>query len=138
MWSGIYRSSKYLQEIRSAVQYQIIVSTPRSLADKLKSKLYSVYENLFRIGLVVFTFALAVNVPRIDLFISLVGSIASSTLAIIIPPIMDHIVFYEATNRSKIRLAKNILIILFGLYIFISGTYVSISDIVEYLKHKGD
>jgi proton-coupled amino acid transporter len=94
------------------------------------------YENLFRIVLVVFTFSLAVNVPRIDLFISLVGAIASSTLAIIIPPILDIIVFYEASNRSKVKLVKNILIIIFGFYIFIAGTWVSVNDIIEYLRHR--
>jgi proton-coupled amino acid transporter len=112
------------------------LSRPQTIMAKLKENLYSLYENLFRIALVVFTFALAVNVPRIDLFISLVGSIASSTLAIIIPPIMDHIVFYESSNRSKMRLLKNVLIVLFGVYIFVSGTYVSLRDIVGYLKNK--
>jgi proton-coupled amino acid transporter len=137
MWSGIYRSSKYLQELRSIDKDQIVINTAsRSFSQNLKAKLYPLYENLFRVALVIFTFILAVNVPRIDLFISLVGSIASSTLAIIIPPIMDHIVFYESTNRSKLRLLKNVLIILFGVYIFVAGTYVSINDIVDYLRGK--
>jgi proton-coupled amino acid transporter len=124
IWSAILRSSNYLRTQRLG------------LSSSTQTKLYMLYENLFRIVLVVFTFSLAVNVPRIDLFISLVGAIASSTLAIIIPPILDIIVFYEASNRSKVKLVKNILIIIFGFYIFIAGTWVSVNDIIEYLRHR--
>lgn len=66
------------------------------------------------------------------MFISLIGALASSTLAIIVPPLLDIIVFWNLENRSLVKLFKNVLIILFGIYIFLAGTYVSVSDIIDY------
>ena len=57
-------------------------------------------EYLLRLGLVLFTFILAASIPRLDLFISLVGSAASSTLALLAPPIIDTVTAGEQCSRS--------------------------------------
>jgi len=73
-------------------------------------------------------------VPRIDLFISLIGAVASSTLAIIVPIVLDHFIFWPMENYSLIKLVKNIVVAVFGVYIFFAGTYTSLYDIIDYLK----
>ena len=75
-------------------------------------------------------------VPRIDLFIALIGAIASSTLAIIVPVLLDLIVFWPMNNYNKKQLFKDIVILIFGIYIFGAGTYTSMYDIIKYLKTK--
>jgi hypothetical protein len=50
-----------------------------------------------------------------------------------VPPLLDIIVFWNLENRSLVKLFKNVLIILFGIYIFLAGTYVSVSDIIDYI-----
>jgi proton-coupled amino acid transporter len=131
IWAYIYNSSSYLQSINPN---QVVVGRDNNKSKRLFS-LYTMFEALFRMLLVIFTFLLAVKVPRIDLCISLVGSVAGSTLAIIIPPVLDFIVFWGG-SKSMIRLAKNLFIMLFGFYIFFLGTWVSVNDIINYLKNN--
>ena len=90
-------------------------------------------EYLLRLGLVLFTFSLAAGVPRLDLFISLVGSASSSTLALMAPPIIDTVTAGEKCSRA--RLMKNSLIFLFGIVGFASGTFVSIRNIIKYFVY---
>ena len=137
IWTYVLRSSKYIQSLK--VRNGSFVNLTESQTSDLNrsaSKVYNLIHNVFRSSLVIFTFLLAIKVPRIDLFISLVGSIASSTLALIIPPILDLMVFWKYENKTFLRLFKNVLIILFGIYIFISGTWVSMTDIINYLTNK--
>ena len=56
-------------------------------------------EYLLTFSLVLFTFSLAAGVPRLDLFISLVGSASSSTLALMAPPIIDTVAAGENCTR---------------------------------------
>ncbi|XP_063861777.1 proton-coupled amino acid transporter 2-like isoform X4 [Scylla paramamosain] len=51
-------------------------------------------EYAFRAFLVLVTFILAAAIPNIGLFISLVGAVSSSTLAIIFPPIIELVTFW--------------------------------------------
>jgi solute carrier family 36 (proton-coupled amino acid transporter) len=119
LWTYMYKNVNYLKQLKDR-----------------PNKLFKFFEYLFRSLIVCFTFLLAFFIPRIDLFISLVGAISGSMLALVIPPILDLIVFLPTAKYPKIKIAKNILISLFGVYIFIAGTYVSISDIINYFRNK--
>ena len=48
-------------------------------------------EYMVRLVLVMITFGLAAAIPKLDLFISLVGSVSSSTLALMAPAIIDTV-----------------------------------------------
>lgn len=136
IWSSIYHSNKYLRSINSNSSLLHLTSNEKLVAVKRsRFTLYNLIENLFRSLLVLFTFMLAIKVPRIDLFISLVGAVSGSTLAIIIPPVLDLIVFW-GDAKSPLRLLKNLIIILFGIYIFGAGTYISVQNIIDYLKEN--
>ncbi len=131
IWSAIFRSSKYLQSL-SVLGNDVIINSQNGCLSPTRK--LSLFQNSTRIFLVLFTFLLAVSIPKIDLFISLVGAVASSTLAIIIPPLLDMIVFWTKSDKSVVKLIKNLLICLFGIYIFVAGTLVSIEDIIDYFK----
>lgn len=85
--------------------------------------------------------------PRLDLFISLVGALSSSCLALIFPPLIDLATGWsdskeeeqeEEEERSKYRwfwYAKNFAICIFGIVGFVTGTYASLKDIVNYFIH---
>ena len=78
-----------------------------------------------------FAVGLAAVIPHLDLMISLVGALASSTLAIIFPPILEIIVFWPDMGRCKWLLPKNIIICLIGIIGFITGTTTAIIEIIK-------
>lgn len=81
--------------------------------------------------------ALAVLIPELDLVISLVGSVSSSFLALIFPPLLEIIAFH-AEGLSPMVTGRNIVISLVGLIGFLTGTYIAIVEIVarNAVKHK--
>ena len=117
------------------------------------------YDYSFRIGLVILTcefspllltwifysvFSLNCNfhfllvflgalVPNIGLFISLVGAVSSSFLALIFPPVIQTLTLWPlGLGPYKWILWKNIFIIMFGFIGFVTGTYTSLEAIVKY------
>ncbi len=67
--------------------------------------------------------------------INLVGAVASTALSVIFPPICESITFWpDDLGRHKWRLILNLFIISFGLYVFIAGTTLSLSNIVACIR----
>lgn len=135
LWSYIVRNFKYIQSL--SMTNNLLTrdgdANPNNGEAKNSAarKLY-IIENCFRTGMIIFTFVLAILVPRIDLFISLIGAVASSTLAIIVPASIDILIFWPKAGYPKKKLFKDIFIILFGIYIFVAGTYTSIHNIIDF------
>lgn len=89
-------------------------------------------EYVFRTLCVLLTFCLAAAIPNIGLFISLVGAVSSSTLALIFPPIVEVVTFWPDTGRYHWTAIKCVLISLFGFLGFVTGTITSIQAIIDY------
>jgi len=87
-------------------------------------------EYALRLVLVLLTFSLAAAIPKLDLFISLVGAVSSSTLAIMAPAIIDTVT--QGGECSWTRVAKNLILFTLGFLGFLSGSYVSIRNIIRY------
>lgn len=73
--------------------------------------------------------ALAVLIPRLDIVISLVGSISSSALALIFPPLLE-IATYYSEGMHPIVIIKDIAISVFGFVGFVVGTYEALVELV--------
>lgn len=106
------------------------------------SEKYELIQCGFRIVMVTATFFAAAVVPKLDLFISLVGAFCSSCLAWIFPPLFHTLTFWdsqqeEGTSRLRFTayVTKNSLIAAFGMIGFATGTYCSIRDLVNRLSH---
>ncbi|CAL8262231.1 unnamed protein product [Lota lota] len=84
---------------------------------------------LMRAALVIFTCCLAVLIPELDLVISLVGSVSSSFLALIFPPLLDMLTF-QAEGLSPLAIIRNVVISGVGLIGFVTGTYSAVLEIV--------
>ncbi|XP_049819913.1 proton-coupled amino acid transporter-like protein CG1139 isoform X2 [Aethina tumida] len=93
-------------------------------------------ERVIRYSLIVLTVVIAICVPNLGGFISLVGAVCLSMLGMIFPAIIDTVTNYEDPGLGvfKWRLVKNILLIAFGLIGFVFGTYVSIKEIIQDFK----
>jgi len=87
-------------------------------------------EYVFRYLLVMVTYGLAAAIPMLDLFISLVGSFSSSTLALMAPALIDCVT--QGDKLTKTRLAKNVLIFVVGFAGFVAGSFVSLKAIIQY------
>jgi len=118
------------------LQFYVAVDIINSyIHDRIDSKNHLKAEYLLRLILVLVTFTLAAAIPRLDLFISLVGSVSSSTLALMAPAIIDTVT--PGAHCSWPRMLKNFFIFLFGFVGFGAGTYVSLEQIVDYFVKKG-
>ncbi|XP_069675105.1 proton-coupled amino acid transporter 1 isoform X2 [Periplaneta americana] len=89
-------------------------------------------EYFLRSSLVIATFALAAMIPNLGLVISFVGAVSSSTLAIILPPIIHIITFWDAGNIVRtVTFWKDIAIMIFGILGFGFGTYVNVWNMLH-------
>ncbi|KAI8127859.1 hypothetical protein FF38_13775 [Lucilia cuprina] len=91
----------------------------------------------FRTILVAVTLGIAELVPALGLFISLIGSLCSTALALVFPPIIEIIVRRDIASQSMryLMYTKNVVILILALMGFSTGTYESLSEIV---KHFGE
>lgn len=85
-----------------------------------------------RVVLVIATVIIAILIPNLGGFISLVGAVCLSMLGLIFPAVIDLVTFYEepGLGRYNWRLWKNLFLICFGVIGFLTGSYVSIQEII--------
>ncbi|KAF6083005.1 solute carrier family 36 member 3 [Phyllostomus discolor] len=88
-----------------------------------------------RTVLVCLTCVSAIIIPRLDLVIALVGSVSSSALALIIPPLLELITFYPE-NMSFVTIAKDIMISTLGLLGCVFGIYQALYELIQPTKHS--
>ena len=83
---------------------------------------------------------LAAAVPKIDLFINLIGAVSSSTLALIVPAIVHTLVFWDQFSgvSGKLKVARNMFLLLIGVAGMVSGTIVSVEDIIDFFVNGSD
>ena len=82
-----------------------------------------------RFLVVVASFLITFIIPRFDLLVSINGSICSFTLAIIIPSVLDIVLWGPELPRST--LVKDVMFIIAGIMGFICGTSRNIFDIIQ-------
>ena len=73
---------------------------------------------------------LAILIPRLDLVLSLVGSVSSSALALIIPPLLEVVTYY-GEGISPLTVTKDALISILGFVGFVVGTYESLCELIQ-------
>lgn len=76
---------------------------------------------------------MAIAIPNLDLFISLVGALSLSMLGITFPAFLECIVKWNKTSGAAkaFMIFKNVIIALIGVAGFIIGTSLSIKDIIK-------
>ncbi|XP_014370043.1 proton-coupled amino acid transporter-like protein CG1139 isoform X1 [Papilio machaon] len=91
-------------------------------------------EYSIRIFIIIITLCIAIAIPNLGPFISLVGAVCLSFLGLIFPSIIEIVAFWDRPNglgRFNWVLWKNLFLISFGILGFLTGSYVSIIEIIE-------
>lgn len=91
-------------------------------------------EYTIRTILVLITYICAVSIPNIGLFVSLIGAVASTTLAFIIPPFVDICTFWPDTGRYHFRIIRGVYIFSLGVLGFVTGANSSIRGIITFFQ----
>lgn len=82
-----------------------------------------------------FKVAIAEVVPKLSVFISLIGALCSTALALVFPPVVQLVAAWGISQGpSKFVLIKNIGIIIIALLGFLTGTYESLAAITRAFK----
>ncbi|XP_016980012.1 proton-coupled amino acid transporter 1 [Drosophila rhopaloa] len=90
----------------------------------------------FRTCMVLVTLAIAEMVPALGLFISLIGALCSTALALVFPPVIELIARSEQNKGPGVWICvKNLVILVMALLGFFTGSYESLKQIV---KHFGE
>ncbi|XP_050099904.1 proton-coupled amino acid transporter 1-like [Anopheles aquasalis] len=96
-------------------------------------------ETVLRLASVLLTFVLAAIIPNLGTFISLVGAVSTSTLALVFPPLIELLTVWPSRARSpspsrfghRWLILKDALIIAFGASGFFFGTAKSLAMIID-------
>lgn len=93
---------------------------------------------LTNFNLTFFSVALAAAIPNLSAIISLVGSFSSSALALIFPPIIEIVTFWDQCSGKEflIMFVKDIIIIIIGFLGFGFGSYASLWNIIEPINNN--
>nr|XP_030690025.1 proton-coupled amino acid transporter 2 isoform X1 [Globicephala melas] len=131
----LYQSVKILYIIGILCTYALQFYVPAEIiipfATSQVLKRWALPLELFiRLAMVSLTCILAILIPRLDLVLSLVGSLSSSALALIIPPLLE-ITTYYSEGMSPITIIKDALISILGFVGFVMGTYQALDELIQ-------
>lgn len=103
----------------------------RKIGHKFAKEKHNVVQVGLRTGIMIVMAGVSIAVPNLDPFISLVGSVFFSSLGIFVPAVIESAYMYPNYGFFKWKLWKNIFLMLFSIIALVSGSFVSIREIIH-------
>ena len=100
-----------------------------SLLSRYQRRGGSCFEYSFRAFVVVLTAVFGAAIPQVENFISLIGAVASSSLALIFPALF-HILTFKRNGLLWWEYVKDVFIMVVGFTGFVLGGYTSVVNII--------
>ncbi|THD27589.1 Proton-coupled amino acid transporter 1 [Fasciola hepatica] len=94
-----------------------------------------IHIKIMRVILVLFAYLMVITIPKLELMISLIGSLASSMLAFILPSVLEVVHLWP--ERGTIRwfwfgvFTKHMVIMVIGLVSFLGGSVATLIQLIE-------
>uniref|UniRef100_A0A914WMU9 Amino acid transporter transmembrane domain-containing protein n=1 Tax=Plectus sambesii TaxID=2011161 RepID=A0A914WMU9_9BILA len=124
--TAFYQTVKLMFVVCVMVSYPLQFYVPLERIEKFISRKAAPAKQFYyiygaRAGLVLVTCAIAELIPHLALFISLIGSVASTGLALGFPPFIDLLVHYSKRQLTAWVWARNVFLLVFALFGFITA-----------------
>lgn len=103
----------------------------RKIQHRFSKDNHSRTQIILRTGIIIIMGAIAVAVPNLDPIISLVGAVFFSVLGILVPAVIETVYCWPALGKYNWILIKNVILSLFAILALVTGSIVSVEQIIE-------
>ncbi|XP_046748299.1 proton-coupled amino acid transporter-like protein pathetic [Diprion similis] len=101
------------------------------IMEKVNEDKRRIFEIVFRIGGVIVTILVAVALPKLGPLLGLFAALCFSSMALLLPGIIDLATSWEGSKNPKTLLVKNILLFILWIVLLVIGCFESIKQMVE-------
>ncbi|KAJ2950819.1 hypothetical protein O0L34_g9090 [Tuta absoluta] len=139
----VAQSAKLIMAIVIFLSYALQAYVPMEMITRMLDKRPTKYNNVLqiaiRIAMTTITVAIAAAFPNLELVISLAGAIFFSTLGLLLPAIIDTVYNWDRDlGRFNYKLWKNLIISIISIIALVSGSYVSIAQMIDEFGGHGE
>lgn len=103
----------------------------RKLQNRVSKDKHNRTQVILRTAIIIIMGGIGIAVPNLDPIISLVGAVFFSVLGILVPAIIETVYYWPNLGSGKWILWKNIVLSLFAIFALVTGSIVSIQDIIK-------
>lgn len=109
----------------------------KKVQDKIPKDKHNMSQIAIRSGIMVVMGGIALAVPDLEPFIGLVGAIFFSSLGLLVPCVVETVFLWpNELGKFKWILIKNVIFSAFSIFALVSGSFVSIEEIVKLYTGK--
>lgn len=106
----------------------------RKVAPRISKDKHNISQICLRAGIIMIMGGIAAAIPNLNAFIGLIGAIFLSILGLFVPAVVETVFRYPDFGVGNWILIKNICLMVTAILALITGSYVSIHEIIAIYK----
>lgn len=103
----------------------------KKIQHKISKERHNTMQIVVRCGIIMIQASVAIAVPDLEPFISLVGAVFFSSLGLMAPAIIEGVFLWPETGRFHWIMIKNVFLMIFATVALLAGSAVSIYHIIQ-------